>query len=91
MLFRSLEGIEQGREDVETWESAWRQHGMAPIRERWLELSPESVAGSVSVQTEAGLVEGITDGLTDAGHLRVLADDGAHEISVGELIRSRPS
>ncbi len=75
----------------ETWESAWRQHGMAPIRERWLELSPESVAGSVSVQTEAGLVEGITDGLTDAGHLRVLADDGAHEISVGELIRSRPS
>jgi BirA family biotin operon repressor/biotin-[acetyl-CoA-carboxylase] ligase len=75
----------------ETWESVWRQHGMAPIRERWLELSPESVAGSVSVQTEAGLVEGIADGLTDAGHLRVRADDGAHEISVGELIRARPS
>ncbi len=75
----------------DTWESAWRRHGMAPIRERWLELSPESVAGSVSVQTEAGLVEGVADGLTDAGHLRVRADDGAHEISVGEVIRSRPA
>ncbi len=64
---------------------------MEPIRERWLELSPESVSGSVSVQTEAGLVEGVADGLTDAGHLRVRTDDGAHEISVGELIRSRPA
>lgn len=74
----------------DNWETTWREHGMDPIRERWLELSPESVAGSVSVQTEAGLIEGVTDGLTDSGHLRVGADDGTHEISVGEVIRLRP-
>ena len=50
-------------------------------------LSPESVAGSVSVQTETGLVEGVANGLTDAGHLIVGTDDGTHEISVGEVIR----
>lgn len=75
----------------DAWESVWHEHGTAPIRERWLELSPESVAGNVSVQTEAGLIEGVADGLTDAGHLKVRAADGDHEISVGELIRSRPS
>jgi len=74
----------------DSWETAWREYGMDPIRERWLELSPESVAGSVSVQTETGLIEGVANGLTDAGHLIVGADDGTHEISVGEVIRLRP-
>jgi BirA family biotin operon repressor/biotin-[acetyl-CoA-carboxylase] ligase len=74
----------------DSWEAAWREYGMDPIRERWLELSPESVAGSVSVQTETGLIEGVANGLTDAGHLIVGTDDGTHEISVGEVIRLRP-
>ena len=74
----------------DSWETAWREYGMDPIRERWLELSPESVAGSVSVQTETGLIEGVANGLTDAGHLIVGTDDGTHEISVGEVIRLRP-
>jgi BirA family biotin operon repressor/biotin-[acetyl-CoA-carboxylase] ligase len=75
----------------DTWESAWRAHGLAPIRERWLELSPDSVGGHVSVQTDSGLVEGVADGLTDMGHFRVRCADGPRELAVGEVVRLRPA
>ena len=75
----------------DTWESAWRNHGLGPVRERWLELSPESAGGKVSVQTDSGLVEGVADGLTEAGHLRVRAADGSHELAVGEVVKLRPA
>lgn len=73
------------------WESAWRRHGMAPIRQRWLELSPQSRGGRVSVQTEAGLVEGVAEGLNDAGHFRIRCMDGVHDLSVGEVVKLRPA
>lgn len=73
------------------WEAAWRAHGFAPVRERWLELSPETRRGRVSVQTEAGLLEGTTDGLSDEGHLRVHAADGVRTVSLGEVVRLRPA
>lgn len=76
---------------LEVWEAAWREHGLGPIRERWLELSPETVRGRVSVQTETGLLEGTTEGLTDDGRLRVRAADGLHELAVGEVVRLTPA
>ena len=76
---------------LEVWETAWREHGLGPIRQRWLELSPETVHGRVSVQTEAGLLEGTTEGLTEGGRLRVRAADGLHELAVGEVVRLTPA
>ena len=76
---------------LDSWESAWRGHGMGPIRERWLELSPGSVAGRVSVRTDHGLMEGDADGLSDEGYLRIRSEGVVHEIAVGELIRVEPS
>jgi BirA family biotin operon repressor/biotin-[acetyl-CoA-carboxylase] ligase len=76
---------------LDAWEAAWREHGLGPVRERWLELSPETVCGRVSVQTDTGLLEGTTDGLTDSGRLRVRAGDGLHELTVGEVVRLTPA
>lgn len=75
----------------DSWEAAWRKHGLAPVRERWLELSPETVSGRVSVQTESGLLEGDADGLDTDGRLRVRAADGLHSVTVGEVVRLRPA
>ena len=73
------------------WEDAWRTHGLEPIRERWLELSPESRGGEVVVETEAGRLGGTADGLTVDGHLRVRTAAGVEEVAVGEVVRLRPA
>lgn len=73
------------------WEGAWRRHGFAPVRERWLELSPETCGGRVRVQTDGGLLEGEADGLAADGRLRVRTAGGVHEVAVGELVRARPA
>jgi BirA family biotin operon repressor/biotin-[acetyl-CoA-carboxylase] ligase len=73
------------------WEMVWRRHGLASIRERWLELSPETVGGRISVHTDGGVLEGDADGLAEDGRLRVRGPDGVHEVAVGELVRSRPA
>jgi len=78
-------------ETFDTWESAWREHGLAPIVGRWLELSPESVNGRVSVLTEHGTLDGTADGLTADGRLRVRDAEGLHEIAVGEVVKLRPA
>ena len=75
----------------DTWEGVWRRHGLGPIRERWLELSPETAGGEVRVQTAAEVLEGTADGLSDDGRLRVLVAGRLHEIAVGELVRLRPA
>jgi len=75
----------------DTWEGVWRRHGLGPIRERWLELSPETAGGEVSVQTASGTLEGTADGLSDDGRLRVRAAGSLHEIAVGEVVRLRPA
>ena len=76
---------------LDTWEGAWRRHGLEPIRDRWLELSPESKGGLVEVQTETGVLQGRAEGLSEDGRLRVNDGDTVHEISVGEVVRMRPS
>jgi BirA family biotin operon repressor/biotin-[acetyl-CoA-carboxylase] ligase len=75
----------------DTWETSWRRHGMAPIVERWMELSPQSNGGKVVVRTDAGLVEGVADGLAADGRLRVQAADRLHVLGVGEVVKLRPA
>jgi len=96
---RLLVGHAQGRlpivvdllKALDGWESVWRRHGLEPIRQRWLELSPETRGGRVEVKTEAGRIRGTAAGLSRTGALRVQAGDELHEITVGELVRSRPA
>jgi len=76
---------------LDVWDNVWRTHGLTPIRHRWLELSPESAGGRVSVRTDSGLLEGAAEGLSDAGHLRVRCTDGVRELSAGEVVRLRPA
>lgn len=72
---------------LDRWEGVWRRHGLEPIRQRWLELSPESRGGRVEVQTERGRIRGHAEGLAPSGALRVRVDDSVREITVGEVIR----
>lgn len=73
------------------WESVWRRRGLAPIRGRWLELSPQTVNGSVRVQTDDGVINGVAAGLSQDGRLQVMVGEELREIAVGELVRARPT
>lgn len=73
------------------WEGAWKSYGLVPVCHRWLELSPQTRNGRVSVQTDAGLLEGTADGLSDNGRLRVRTADGVQELTAGEVVRLRPA
>jgi BirA family biotin operon repressor/biotin-[acetyl-CoA-carboxylase] ligase len=77
-------------DSFDLWEGAWQSYGLAPVRQRWLELSPETQHGRVGVQTDAGLLEGTADGLTDDGRLRVRTADGVQVLAAGEVVRLRP-
>lgn len=73
------------------WEAVWRSRGLGPIRERWLELSPQTESGAVRVQTEARVIDGVAAGLSEDGRLRVRVGEELREIAVGELVRARPA
>ncbi|MDB5697449.1 MAG: biotin--[acetyl-CoA-carboxylase] ligase [Alphaproteobacteria bacterium] len=68
------------------WLSRWRSEGFAPVRARWLEKAhPRGTALST---TDAGGVslDGLFDGLDDAGALRLrLADGSTHVIHAGDV------
>jgi len=76
---------------LERWDDVWRRHGLSPVIERWLELSPESRGGYVEIQTQHGLIRGVAAGLSPTGGLYVDDDrQDRHEIIVGELVRLSP-
>lgn len=78
-------------QSLERWDDIGRLHGMAPVRDRWLELSPESRGGRVEVLTERGRLEGTAEGLSEGGGLLVRDGDTVHEVTVGEVVRLTPS
>lgn len=78
-------------EALDRWEGVWRRHGLEPIRQRWLELSPESRGGRVEVQTEEGRLRGMAEGLSPRGALRVRVGESLREITVGEVVRLVPA
>jgi BirA family biotin operon repressor/biotin-[acetyl-CoA-carboxylase] ligase len=76
---------------LEYWDDVGRKHGLSPVIERWLELSPESRGSYVEIQTDKGLMRGIAAGLSPTGGLYVEDEqENRHEITVGELVRLSP-
>jgi BirA family biotin operon repressor/biotin-[acetyl-CoA-carboxylase] ligase len=63
------------------WLARWRSEGVTPVRNRWL-LAAHPVGTALS--TSEG--EGLFDGLTEAGSLRLrLADGSARVIHAGDV------
>ncbi len=76
---------------LEYWDDVWRKHGLRPVIERWLELSPESRGSYVEIQTDQGLMRGVAAGLSPTGGLYVEDEKrNRREITVGELVRLSP-
>lgn len=68
-------------ESFARWLARWRSEGIAPIRNRWL-LAAHPVGTALS--TSEG--DGLFDGLTEAGSLRLrLADGSARVIHAGDV------
>lgn len=73
--------LETLAESFARWLARWRSEGIAPIRNRWL-LAAHPVGTALS--TSEG--DGLFDGLTEAGSLRLrLADGSAHVIHAGDV------
>ncbi len=68
------------------WLGQWRGQGLAPVRDRWL-ASAHPVGTAVCVHApDQSRVEGLFDGLTEDGALRLrLADGGAHVMHAGDV------
>ncbi len=76
---------------LEYWDDVWRKHGLSPVIERWLELSPESRGSYVEIQTDRGVIRGLAAGLSPTGGLYVEDErEDRHEITLGELVRVSP-
>lgn len=76
---------------LECWDGVWRKHGLSPVIERWLELSPESRGSYVEIQTDHGVIRGLAAGLSPTGGLYVEDErEDRHEITLGELVRVSP-
>lgn len=92
--FRALTGAAPDPDDFlrhlattfATWLSRWRNEGLAPVRTRWLDKAhPIGTALSVTA-TNGDRIEGLFDGLTAEGALRLrLADGSAHVIHAGDV------
>ena len=72
-----------------TWDDICRCQGMAPVRRRWLELSPGARGCRVVVQTGSETIEGVTEGLDERGGLRVRCEGETRVLISGEVLRVR--
>ncbi len=72
------------------WYERWREGNYAQIIERWESLSSFARGARVAVTTDEEQITGTTDGLTDAGALRLVTDRGETKIILtGEVARLR--
>lgn len=92
--FRALTGATPDPDDFlshltttfAAWLSRWRNEGVAPVRTRWLDKA-HAIGTALSVTGPNGdRVEGLFDGLTTEGALRLrLADGLVHVIHAGDV------
>lgn len=77
--------LEMLAESFARWLGRWRLEGLAPVRGRWLACAhPVGTALSVFVAGEQ--LQGLFDGLDEAGALRLrLADGAIHVIHAGDV------
>ena len=67
------------------WLGRWRREGLAPIRARWL-LAAHPIGTALSAEAGGTRVEGLFDGLDEAGALRLrLADGTVHVMHAGDV------
>ncbi len=77
-------------ERIAHWYDVWRRDEIAKIAGRWQELSSYSRGQRVVVTLDGEQVIGVTDGLTEAGALRLITDKGELKtFLVGEVARLR--
>jgi BirA family transcriptional regulator, biotin operon repressor / biotin---[acetyl-CoA-carboxylase] ligase len=73
--------LERLAESFSRWLGRWRGEGLAVVRSRWL-----AAAHTLGTALSAGGMEGLFDGLDEAGSLRLrLADGSAHVIHAGDV------
>jgi BirA family biotin operon repressor/biotin-[acetyl-CoA-carboxylase] ligase len=77
-------------ERIARWHDIWRRGQHARITQRWQELSSYSRGQKIIVTLDDEQLAGVTDGLTEEGALRLLANDGALKtIFAGDVMRLR--
>lgn len=74
---------------LDRWEDVVRRGGPEAVVTPWMEWAPSARGAEVEVETSAGMVRGISAGLSAQGGLRVQTGADMREIVVGELIRVR--
>ena len=73
-------------ESFARWLSRWRGEGLAPVRTRWLEAAHPIGTALSAAQGDGTRIEGLFDGLTEDGALRLrLADGTGHVIHAGDV------
>ena len=77
--------LETLAESFARWLQRWRTEGPAPIRDRWL-LAAHPVGTALSTHDGEARIEGLFDGLTEGGSLRLrLADGSVRVIHAGDV------
>ncbi|HEY0315071.1 MAG TPA: biotin--[acetyl-CoA-carboxylase] ligase [Sphingomonas sp.] len=73
-------------ESVARWTGRWRAEGLAPIRAGWLAGAHPPGTALAARLPDGGTIEGLFDGLDEAGALRLrLADGRAHVIHAADI------
>lgn len=62
------------------WLGRWREEGLAPIRTRWLDRAHPVGTPLAAALPEGGRAEGLFDGLTEEGALRLRLADGCRRV-----------
>lgn len=77
---------------IAEWSAVWKRDETGLIINRWQQLSTYARDQRVVVNLDDEKIEGVTAGLTEAGALRLIADDGEVKIILaGEVARLRKS
>lgn len=78
--------VEMLAETLARWIAVWRQHGLAPVRARWLAMG-HPVGTALKVRTGADPVgtDGLFDGLDRDGGLLLRTVDGVQTVHAGDV------
>lgn len=77
---------------IAEWSAAWKRDETGLIVTRWQQLSTYARGQRVVVNLDDEKITGVTAGLTEAGALRLIVDDGEMKtILAGEVTRVRKS
>lgn len=76
----ALTFVEALAETFARWLARWRAEGLAPVRARWLERAHPIGTLLAAAMPEGGRTEGLFDGLTEDGALRLRLADGTRRV-----------